>query len=222
IAQLRKAAEMGVTPINWADTGSNILGAAIAYENARLDALDAGMTEEQAKNEGNRAVERLFIRAAQPTTRFGRSEIEARALESPISSLFMLFTSEPRQKLAIIYTAARQLITGKGTYRTQKDAAQALFAAFVIMQSAAFLVRAAVASLMRAQDDEEGGMIARFVDRISDWRSWAYSIATEHLSAVPVVGAGWDWAMGKLFDQDVFDRNANVMVTTMQKTMREA
>src|SRR5690606_37079694 len=62
----------------------------------------------------------------------------------------------------------------------------------------------------------------RFVDRISDWRSWAHSIATEHLSAVPVAGAGWDWAMGKLFDQDVFDRNANVMVTTTQKTMREA
>lgn len=222
VAQLRKAAEAGVMPINWVDTGTNTLGAAIAYENARLDALESGMTEEQAKTEGNRAVERLFLRAAQPTTRFGKSEIEARALENPGTALFMLFTSEPRQKLAIAYMAARQLVTGKGTYRSRKEAAQAVFAAFVIMQTAAYFVRSAISAFTRAKEEEEGNALARFVDRLSDWRAWAYGMTTEHLSAVPVAGAVWDNVMANVFDQPVFDKNANIVLQTGNKAYREA
>lgn len=222
VAQLRKAAEAGVMPINWVDTGTNTLGAAIAYENARLDALESGMTEEQAKTEGNRAVERLFLRAAQPTTRFGKSEIEARALENPGTALFMLFTSEPRQKLAIAYMAARQLVTGKGTYRSRKEAAQAVFAAFVIMQTAAYFVRSAISAFTRAKEEEEGNALARFVDRLSDWRAWAYGMTTEHLSAVPVAGAVWDSVMANVFDQPVFDKNANIVLQTGNKAYREA
>lgn len=208
LAQLNAWAQKGVTPINIIDTGANVIGAAVVYEHTRKASLRAGMTEAEARAEADRKVSRLMLRAAQPTTRLAKSEMELKALENPLAALFTLFTSEPRKTLAILYMAARELTTGKGTYG-KPMAAQQLFVAAVIFQTADFLIRSAYAALAKADDDEPENPLERLKARIFDAKAWGYALLTTHLRAVPIGGEVWSQAWAKYFDQKAFPSSQN-------------
>lgn len=208
LAQLNAWAQRGVMPINWIDTGANTIGAAIVWEHTRREGTRAGMTEEQARAAADRKVSRLLLRAAQPTTRLGKSELELKAIENPLAALFTLFTSEPRKNLAITYLAARELLTGRGTYG-KPMAAQQVFVAFVMLQTAEFLIRSAYAALAKAEDDEPENAIDRLRARIFDAKAWGYALTTNHLRAVPIAGEVWNQAWAKVFDQKAFASSQN-------------
>ena len=208
LAVLTSAAQKGVMPINWVDTGANVIGAAFVWEHTRTQAVRAGLTEEQARAEADKKVTRLMLRAAQPTSRLAKSELELKAAENPLAALFTLFTSEPRKTLAILYLAGRELTTGKGTYG-KPMAAQQLFVAFAIFQTAEFLIRQAYAAIAKADDDEPEDATARLRQRLSDPKAWGYALTTSHLRAVPILGEVWNQIMGKAFDQKAFASSPN-------------
>jgi hypothetical protein len=185
------AAEKGVEPINIVDTYSNLLGAAVVWEHSRNAAARAGLPDDMAKQEGDRAVERLFLRSAQPTSRLAKSEMEMRASDSPLSALFLMFTSEPRKSLAIAYMAARELITGKGTYG-KPMALQQLGVTMFAMGAATFILKSGYAAFAKAKDDEEDEWFARWWRRLTDGKAWVHALATSHLQSVPLAGEIWN------------------------------
>lgn len=208
ISQLNAWAAKGVEPINLMDTGANVIGAAVVWEHTRKESLRAGMTEDEARTEADRKVSRLLLRAAQPTTRLAKSELELKAAENPLAALFTLFTSEPRKTLAILYMAAREVTTGKGTYG-KPMAAQQLFVAAVIVQTADFLIRSAYAALAKAKDDDPEDALDRLRARIFDAKAWGYALTTTHLRSVPIAGEVWSQAWAKALDQKAFTGSQN-------------
>lgn len=208
LALLDSLAEKGVAPINYIDTGANLIAAAAVWEHTRNAALRAGLDDAGARAAADRKVEVVLRRSAQPTGRIARSEIEQRALDNPLSALFALFISEPRKNFALTYMAARELITGKGTYGKQQ-AAQQLVVGLVMYAAAEFVVRNLFAAWAGAKDDEEEGVWQRFKARMTDPKAWAYKLATSHLTGVPVYGQGWAYGMAKLFDQPAFSSSPN-------------
>ena len=208
LATLNAWAQRGVMPINWVDTGANVIGAAVVWEHTRKNSLRAGMTADEAHAAADRKVTRLLLRSAQPTTRLAKSEIELKAAENPLAALFTLFTSEPRKTLAILYMAGRELSTGKGTYG-KPMAAQQLFVAFVIFQTADFVIRQAYAAVAKADDDEPEDILARLRKRIFDPKAWGYALTTSHLRAVPIGGEVWSQAWAKVYGQKAFTGSQN-------------
>lgn len=215
ISELTRYARAGIAPISWVDTGSQLLGAAVVWEKTRKDGLAAGLTETDAKLEADRKVERVMLRASQPTTRLAKSELELAQGERPLAALFLLFASEPRKAAAIMYLAAREIITGKGSYG-KPMAAQQLFTAFVLQGGMAYLLRSAYEALVRPKDDEEDEFVERFTKRLNDPKRWAYSLGTEHLRSVPIAGELFNQAMGGIFDQPVFDNTKNPFNSTVK------
>lgn len=208
LAVFQSLAEKGVAPINVVDTAANLLGAASVWEYTRTAATRAGLTEEQARTRADAAVERMFRRAAQPSSRFSRSEIEMRALDNPISALMSLFISEPRKNAAIAFLAGRELLTGKGTYG-KRQAAQQLAVALVVMVALERVVRTFYEALAKAEDDEEDGVFARWWNKLTDGKAWAHAFATSHLRAVPLAGEAWNQVTASALDQKVFDSSPN-------------
>lgn len=208
LAVFQSLAEKGVAPINLVDTAANLLGAASVWEHTRTRATRAGLPDDQARAEADRAVERVFRRAAQPASRFSRAEIEMRALDNPISALMSLFISEPRKNAAIAFLAGRELLTGKGTYG-KKMAAQQLVVALVVMVAAERVVRSFYEALAKAEDDDEDGVFARWWGKLTDGKAWAHAFATSHLRAVPLVGEAWNQVTASALDQKVFDSSPN-------------
>lgn len=215
IAQLGAAAQIPVSWITKVDTGSQIIGAAIAWEYTKNQSIASGMDEQAARAEADKKVERIFLRAAQPTTRLAKSELELRAAENPLAALFTLFTSEPRKNLAIGYLAARELLTGKGNYG-KAMAAQQLFTVLLVQTTAAYLIRSLYASVANAKDDEDEDLSKRFSKRM-DPKALTYSLATEHLKAVPIIGEIYNKAMAGMFDQPSFDSSPNPLNRVTQK-----
>ncbi len=208
LAVLNSWAQKGVTPINYVDTGANVIGAAIAWEYTRKQSVRAGLSDEEARAAADKQVTRLLLRAAQPAGRLAKSELELKVAESPLAALFTLFTSEPRKTLAILYLAGRELATGKGTYG-KPMAAQQLFVAFVVFQTADFLIRQAYAALAKADDDEPEDPLARLRKRITDPKAWGYALTTSHLRSVPIAGEVWSQGMGELLAQKTFTSSQN-------------
>lgn len=215
VAQLSAAAQVPVSLITKVDTGSQIIGAAIAWEYTRKQSLASGMDEQAARAEADKKVERIFLRAAQPTTRLAKSELELKAAENPLAALFTLFVSEPRKNLAIGYLAARELITGKGNYG-RAMAAQQLFTVMLVQTTAAYLIRSLYASLANAKDEEDEEFTERFSKRM-DPKAMTYSLLTEHLKAVPIAGEIYNKAMAGMFDQPSFDSSQNPLNRVTQK-----
>lgn len=218
-ASLQWAAEKGVAPINIVDTSANLLGAAVVWEHARSKAARAGLPEDQARTEADRAVERLFLRAAQPTSRLAKSELEMRALDHPMAALFLMFVSEPRKSLAIAYMAGREILTGKGTYG-KAMAAQQLAVTFLAMGAATYIVRSLAAAWFKAKDDEEDEVFARFWRRMTDGKAWGHALATNHLQAVPLAGEIWNQLSAKFFDQKAFPASQNILNQGTGKTIK--
>lgn len=215
LAALGAAAQYPVSLITKVDTGSQIIGSAIAWEYTRKQALASGMSEEMARAEADKKVERIFLRAAQPTTRLAKSELELVAADRPLAALFTLFVSEPRKNLAIGYMAARELITGKGNYG-KAMAAQQLFTVMLVQTTAAFLIRTLYQSLVGAKDNEDEELSKRLEKRM-DPKAFAYSLATEHLKAVPLIGEIYNKAMAGILGQPSFDSSQNFLNQVTQK-----
>lgn len=208
LAVLNAAAQRGVMPINWVDTGANTIGAAVVWEHTRKASIRAGMSEADARTAADRKVARVLLRSAQPTTRLAKSEMELKAAENPLAALFTLFTSEPRKTLAILYLASRELTTGKGTYG-KPMAAQQLFVAAMIFQTADFLIRQAYAALAKAEDDEPESFLERLRARVFDAKAWGFALLTTHLRSVPIAGEVWSQAWAKPLDQKAFPSSQN-------------
>jgi hypothetical protein len=221
IAQLQAYAEKGVAPINYVDTAANLLGAASVWEYTRTQAVAAGMPDAEARAEADIAVERVFRRAAQPTARLSRSELELRALDNPLSALLSLFISEPRKNLAIAFAAGRELVTGKGTYG-QAMAAQQIAVSMVVMVAAEYVVRSLYSALAKAEDDDEAGVFARWWDKLTDAKAWGHHLATGHLKSIPLAGEAWNQAMGAAFDQKTFDGSPNPINKAVQTSFKVA
>lgn len=222
-AQLQAYAEKGVAPINYVDTAANLLGAASVWEYTRTQAVAAGLPDAEARTEADAAVERVFRRAAQPTSRLSRSELELRALDNPLSALLSMFISEPRKNLAIAFAAGRELLTGKGTYGTTM-AAQQVGVSLVVMVAAEYVVRSLYAAIAKGKDEEdEDGIVGRFLARLTDAKAWGHHVATGHLKSIPVAGEAWNQAMGMAFDQKTFASAPNPLnkaVATAPKIMK--
>jgi hypothetical protein len=211
LAVSNSLAEKGMFPINLVDTSANLIGAAVVWEDTRAEAIRAGVDPDTAKALADSKVERLLLRAAQPTTRLARSEFEQRVLDNPLSAFFALFVSEPRKNLAITYMAVRELATGKGTYG-KPMAAQQAFVGLAAYLAAEFVVRSLYASFAKAKDDEEDELFARWWNRLTDAKAWGYALTSSHLRGVPVFGQVWDASMAKAFDQPVFDKSPNPLL----------
>lgn len=211
-AWLNSAAEKGMAPINWADTGANLLGAAVVWETTRNASLRAGVPPEKAAAMADAKVERVLLRSAQPTTRLAKSEFEQAVLDFPLAAPLAMFISEPRKNLGIIYMAVRELATGKGTYGKPMAAQQAVLG-LVGMMAAEYIMRSTYAAFFKAKDDEEeDSVFKRFWSRMSDAKAWANQLAVSHLRAIPMAGDAWNAFMGEAFDQHVFDKSNNPLL----------
>jgi len=211
LAVSNSLAEKGMFPINLVDTSANLMGAAVVWEDTRAAAIRAGVDPDTAKTLADSKVERLLLRAAQPTLRLARSEFEQRVLDNPLSAFFALFVSERRKNLAITYMAVRELATGKGTYG-KPMAAQQAFVGLAGLLAAEFMVRSFFAAFAKAKEDEEDEFFARWWNRLTDAKAWSYALASSHLSGIPVFGQVWDASMATAFDQPVFDKSPNPLL----------
>lgn len=222
LAVSNSLAEKGMFPINFVDTGTNLLGAAAVWEDTRAAAVRAGVEPEAAKALADAKVERLLLRAAQPTTRLARSEFEQRVLDNPLAAFFALFVSEPRKNLAITYMAVRELTTGKGTYGKAMAAQQAING-LIFYLAAEFVVRSLFSAFVKADDDEEDEVFTRWWNRLTDAKAWGYHMSTGHLRGVPIYGEFWNAAMAKSFDQPVFDKSPNpvLKLTTIPGNVKD-
>jgi len=228
ISQLEKTAEKGITPINYADVGANMLGAVAVYEYTRTKSLEAGATEEQAKQEGEKAVDRLMARAAQPAQRFTRSEMEHRALENPLAALFALFVSEPRKNLSVAILSARQLATGKGIYDSKAMAAQAFATSSFFLLALEHIIRLSYQAVFRADEDDEEKVLDRVIEKLTDGKAWAHRLAANHAAGIPIYGPAYEWVVGSLVNssaipgEDVyqFTNTENPAVRAVEKLGR--
>ncbi len=218
-AVLNSAAEKGMFPINLVDTSANLIGAAVVWEHTRGEALRAGVDPDTAKELADAKVEKVLLRSAQPTLRLARSEFEQRVLDHPLSAFLALFISEPRKNLAITYMAVRELVTGKGTY-SKAQAAQQAFVGLVAYIAAEHVVRSLYAAFVKAEDDDEDGVFDRWWNRMTDGKAWSYLLATSQLRGIPIFGPAWEAAMGRTFDQPVFDRSPNPLVKVPAAAMK--
>lgn len=228
ISQLEKTSEKGITPINYADVGANMLGAVAVYEYTKTKSLEAGATEEQAKQEGEKAVDRLMARAAQPAQRFTRSEMEHRALENPLAALFALFVSEPRKNLSVAILSARQLATGKGIYDSKAIAAQAFATSSFFLLALEHFIRLSYQAVFRADEDDEEKVLDRLVEKLTDGKAWAHRLASNHAAGIPIYGPAYEWVVGSLINssaipgEDVyqFTNTENPAVRAVEKLGR--
>ena len=228
ISQLEKTSEKGITPINYADVGANMLGAVAVYEYTRTKSLEAGATEEQAKQEGEKAVDRLMARAAQPAQRFTRSEMEHRALENPLAALFALFVSEPRKNLSVAILSARQLATGKGIYDSKAMAAQAFVTSSFFLLALEHIIRLSYQAVFRADEDDEEKVLDRVIEKLTDGKAWAHRLAANHAAGIPIYGPAYEWVVGSLINssaipgEDVyqFTNTENPAVRAVEKLGR--
>ncbi len=195
------AAMPAMEAINIVDTGANTVAAAFIWERTRKQSLADGLSEEQARAAADRKVDVVLLRAAQPTLRFAKSEFELMMLESPLSLPFALFISERRKNTAITFMAVRELLTGKGTYG-RGMAAQQAFAGLVVMPALVTALGSMWAATAKGKDDEEESWWARYKDRMTDPKAWAYALSTEHLRSVPVLGEGAAATAAGAFDSD--------------------
>lgn len=228
VRQLETWGEKVLAPINYVDTGANAVGAAVLWEYTRSKVLEAGGTAAEAKAEAERAVDRFFRRAAQPTSRFSRSEWELSGLENSLSALFAMFVSEPRKNLAIAYLAARQLATGKGIYKDKAMAAQAVTVSLGVMIAAEYAIRTLYRAMTKAEDDDEEGIFNRWWAQLSDGKAWSYALTVNHINGIPVFGGGWEFLMAELVNaapipgEDVraFNKTENLLVQSAEKAAR--
>jgi hypothetical protein len=226
---LERMAEPGVNLINVVDTGANLFGAAAVWEYTRTEAVKAGMPDTEARALADEAAERLFLRAAQPTMKLARSEMELNALENPLSALFTLFLSEPRKNMALTYMAWREIATGKGTQgKAMAWQTAAVSLAYLAAEEA---VRNFYRAFAKAEDDDEEEIFARFYDSLSNPKQWANIMATNHLRGIPFVGSAWASTMATAvntlpdeFGEDVknFRNNGNLLEQTLTKAFTGA
>lgn len=203
LATLNSWAEHGLAPINWADTGAQLVGSAIAYEHARKAAIASGLSEDEAKVEANKRVERLLLRAAQPTTRLAKSELELSLAENPLAAMGTMFFSDPRKNLAILYLAGREILTGKGT-NGKGLAAQQLLVGGLVLGATEFLIRSSYQALVKADDSDDPDFGARWLAKVTDPKAWLYALSTNQLKSVPVAGEAFNQMMAKITDQKAF------------------
>lgn len=203
VKQLESWAEKGVAPINYVDTGANLLGAAAVWELTRTDALRANVDQVAARKLADEAVERFFQRAAQPASRLARSEMEMKMMGNPLGAMFALFASEPRKNLAIAYMAVRELATGKG-YQGKKQAAQSAVVTLLGMVAMEYALRSLYSAIFQAGEDDEDEVFARWWGRMTDGKAWAHRIAVGHLTGIPGVGKVWEAFAGHLVNSADF------------------
>lgn len=181
------AAMPAMEAINFVDTGANTVAAAFVWERTRKQALAQGATDAEARASADRKVEIVMARAAQPTTRFGRSEFELTLLESPLALPFAMFMSEARKTTSIGAMAVRQILTGKGIY-SKGMAWQQAISALVVIKALEFSIRAIVGAATKGKDDEDEEYLGRLEKRMADPKAWAYALTADHLTAIPGLG----------------------------------
>lgn len=211
LALLNRTAEYPMEAINYVDTTANVVGAVAAWEYHRKQAERAGLNPEQAKRLADEKVDTILRRAAQPTTRLSKSNIELLALDSPMSALLSVFISEPRKNMAIVFMAARKLVTGKGDV-SKSMAFQQLAVGLVLYVAAEYVLRSVYSAFFQAKPEDEDEAWKRLTDKLTDPKAIAHKLAVSHIGGIPLVGPAWDYAMAEALGQQSFDSSNNPLV----------
>ncbi len=149
-----------------------------------------------------------FATVAQPNNLLSRSLGEAKLTQNPLGGFLFLFASEMRKNFAIGIYALRKVATGKGAM-SRGMATQQLVVLGAFYSALGFLIRAGYEGLFKAEDDEPEEILARLGERLTDPKAWAYSLATEHLRGVPLIGEAANHLGAFAFDQKAYDASPN-------------
>ena len=218
---LRRAAQLGMQPINFADTLSN-LTMALAYRARVVENRKAGMDEEAAQANAIDYVDELVTRVAQPTDMLSRSLFENRH-KSGIGGVLFLFASEARKNTALMAMAARKLATGKGA-QSGGMAAQQLFIGMLAYTALGYALRAIVQAAVDDDENNAEGYLERLSDQVFNAKALTHAIMTEHLRGIPFLGEAASSSVAKVLNETdlqgenimTFDSSSNPLMRTQR------
>ena len=192
---LMEALELGRLPIAYADAAFTTISAAVAYAHHHAQALKAGLSPTAAEASALAAASRVIERTAQPATTQDKSLAENTA-KGFMRVLFM-FRSDPRQKLAIVANALRDVANGKPGARSA--ASRKILFGWILYGMANELLSDIWANISRDDDDPEQWA----------WNDYAVAALVGPSTALPFIGQTYETALRLTLGTKAFGNSQN-------------
>ena len=188
---LMAAMRKGLPAIGMVDAAWTSVGGAIAYDYHLREARKAGASEADARKIAEDRLDLTIGRTAQPAANMDRSLTEINMDANAFGRVYMMFKSEPRQKMAIAMMGIRDAFKTKGR---RLQGTQAAFTTLVLMTVATKIMDEWFAMAFRDKDEDE----------MWDLESLGHAIATGQSSGIPFAGEAIELLSGTAFDQQVY------------------
>ncbi len=171
------AMDWGMETIGRTDAAFTSVAAATAYDAHYAQAEALGLSGAAADSYATEKMEETVQRTAQPAEALDRSLAEA----SPnvFLRLLMMFTSEPRQKIALELGVIRQVLKGQAKI---SEAARMVFLNHLVLGGMVWLVRSMARDLLN--DDDDNGLD----DPAWEAADLLTSVLLGPLSGLPILG----------------------------------
>lgn len=197
---LMAAMRKGLPAIGMVDAAWTSVGGAIAYDYHLREALKSGASEADARKIAEDRLDLTIGRTAQPAANMDRSLTEINLDANAFGRVYMMFKSDPRQKMAIAMMGTRDAFKTKGR---RLQGTQAAFTTLMVMTVATKIMDEWFAMAFRDKDEDE----------MWDLESLGHAITTGQSSGIPLVGEAVELLSGTAFDQQVYADGSQIADT---------
>ncbi len=211
---LMTAVRKGLPAIGMVDAVFTTVGASIAYEYHLKQAKKAGMNEADAKAAAMEKMDLTVGRTAQPASNMDRSLAEIHLDANAIGRVYMMFKSEPRQKIAIAILAARMLV--KGERKMQNS--QAILVTMFLMPMITQYMTVVYAALARDGDEDDLDPDNLFFNK-----AMLHALVTGQSSGLFFIGDAVEFLSATAFNQRVYKDSDQITdsVSSLARSMNQ-
>jgi hypothetical protein len=167
------------------------IGGVLAYTYHLRQAKKSGLSEAEAKKVALEQLDLTIGRTAQPASNMDRSLTEIQLDANAIGRVYMMFKSEPRQKIAAAIMGIRDMIKSPGH---RMIGAQATFVSMFLMPMVTHIMSEWFASVFRDKDEED----------LWEPKDFMHAVATGQSSGLFFIGDAIEFLSATAFDQRVF------------------
>ena len=196
-SMLMAAMRKGLPAIGMVDAAWTSVGGAIAYDYHLREARKAGASEADARKIAEDRLDLTIGRTAQPAANMDRSLTEINMDANAFGRIYMMFKSDPRQKMAIAMMGIRDAIKTPGR---KLQGTQAAFTTLVMMTIATKIMDEWFAMAFRDKDEDD----------MWDLEALGHAITTGQSSGIPFAGEAIELLSGAAFDQQVWAEGSQI------------
>ncbi|MDF1786746.1 MAG: hypothetical protein P1U82_12815 [Verrucomicrobiales bacterium] len=196
-SMLMAAMRKGLPVIGMVDAAWTSVGGAIAYDYHLREARKAGASEADARKIAEDRLDLTIGRTAQPAANMDRSLTEINMDANAFGRIYMMFKSDPRQKMAIAMMGIRDAFKTPGR---RLQGTQAAFTTLVMMTIATKIMDEWFAMAFRDKDEDD----------MWDLEALGHAITTGQSSGIPFAGEAIELLSGAAFDQQVWAEGSQI------------